>query len=408
MEAKQTRKSLRAAELISKYLQGTITSAEQAELDKWADSTEGSSQFMREITDAKLLEEGTDILARTSTEQKWEQLLDRMIDKEKGMGRKVRWTTWMNAAVVLIIAVTCWLLIPRDVVTDRTARTLPTLKSTMPELPNKYGDDVQPGTYKALLITGDGVMTNLVRDKDITLKKGDENIFTIANMLVFGPNNSNVPMGWNTLRTANGAEYAVTLPDGTKVWLNAASSVKFPSRFEGKERRVELVGEAFFEVAKNKAMPFIVVTNKMNVEALGTAFNVNSYTRKDSATVTTLKEGSIRVTTKFSTVVVKPGEQVKTDLNSTKVTTTDVDLVMAWKNGFFKFEHSPFTEVLEQISRWYDVKIVYDQQFKEPKFFTGDIQRNVPLSKILQMIEMTGIATFNIQKNTITILPYQQ
>lgn len=404
MQQKQTRQALRASELIVKYLRGIVTPKEQAELEKWVAETEGSSKLMQEITDAEMLQQGTAAFRREDTNEKWEQLLDKVIAKETTNSKKLSRTTWFSAAAVLVIAVACWMVV------SNTQKRGPSIASTgMDNTTSKYGDDALPGSFKAELVSGNGMVTHLVRDKDSTFNEGGENIYTKANMLVYESNNgTNAKTEWNTLRTPIGGEYAVTLADGTKVWLNAASSLHYPKQFTGNERRVELTGEAYFEIAKNKEKPFIVAANRMDVQAVGTVFNVNSYDNADSATIATLEEGSIKVTTKHSTVMVKPGQQVKTDLKTTAVSNADVALATAWRNGLFQFNNAPLAEVVQQLSRWYDVQVVYVGNFKQPKFFTGEIKRNVPLSKLLQMLELTGIATFKVEKNIVTIMPFKR
>ncbi len=403
MQQKQTRQALRASELIVKYLRGHISPQEQVELEKWVAETEGSGRFMQEITDAEMLQEGTATLGQVNTNEKWEQLLDKVIAKETTNSRKLSRTTWLSAAAVFLIAVACWM-----VVTNRQQQGESIASTVVDSATRKYGDDVLPGSFKAELVSGNGMVTHLIRDKDSTFNEGGQNIYTRADMLVYRPKDHPVAeTEWNTLRTPNGGEYAVTLADGTKVWLNAASSLHYPMQFTGKERRVELTGEAYFEIAKDKDKPFIVAVNRMDVQAVGTVFNVNSYANADSATVTTLEEGSIKVTTRHSTVMVSPGEQVKADLKTTTVSNADVTLATAWKNGLFQFNKAPLAEVVQQLSRWYDVHVVYDRDFKQPKFFTGEIKRNVPLSKLLQMLELTGMATFKIEKNTVTVMPFK-
>lgn len=404
MQQKQTRQALRASELIVKYLRGNITPQEQAELEKWVAETEGSSKLMQEITDAEILDKDAAAFGQTNTDEKWEQLLDKVIAKETTNSKKLNKATWFSAAAVFLIAVACWM-----VVSTTQKQGQPIVSTVADSITKNYGDDVLPGSFKAELVSGNGMVTHLIRNKDSTFNEGGENIYTSANMLVYeSKNGGSAKTEWNTLRTPNGGEYAVTLADGTKVWLNAASSLHYPMQFTGTERRVELTGEAYFEIAKNKDKPFIVSANKMDVQAVGTVFNVNSYANADSATITTLEEGSIKVTTKHSTVMVKPGQQVKTDLKTTTISNTDVGLATAWKNGLFQFNNAPLAEVVQQLSRWYDVQVVYDRDFKQPKFFTGEIKRNVPLSKLLQMLELTGIATFKIEKGTLTILPFKR
>ena len=199
----------------------------------------------------------------------------------------------------------------------------------------------------------------------------------------------------------------IEMEDGSKAWLNAATSLRYPVQFNGKERRVELLeGEAYFEVAKNKEKPFIVVANSMEIQAVGTAFNVNTYPNEDSSRSATLTEGRVKVVAGSHARLLLPGEQVRTDGETTQVIKADVEAVTAWKNGLFIFNGTPLMEVMQQVARWYDVRIEYDRNFKEPKFFTGEIKRNVPLSKLLRMMELTGIADFVITGSTITIKPY--
>lgn len=404
MQQKKTRQALRASELIVKFLRGHITPKEQWELEKWVAETEGSSKLMQEITDAEMLQQGVAAFGQVNTDEKWEQLLDKVIAKETTNSKKLNRTTWFSAAAVLLITVACWMVV------SNTQKQGQAIASTLADsTTKKYGDDALPGSFKAELVSGNGMVTHLIKDKDSTFNKGDGTIYTSANMLVYeNKEGYSAKTEWNTLRTPNGGEYAVTLADGTKVWLNAASSLHYPMQFTGNERRVELTGEAYFEIAKNKNKPFIVAANKMDVQAVGTVFNVNSYVNADSATITTLEEGSIKVTTKHSSVMVKPGQQIKTDLITTAISNADVSLATAWKNGLFQFNNAPLAEVVQQLSRWYDVQVMYEGDFKQTKFFTGEIKRNVPLSKLLQMLELTGIATFKIEKNTVTILPFKR
>jgi hypothetical protein len=302
----------------------------------------------------------------------------------------------------LILAVAGWLII-----SESTRR-----KEIKPALVSQYGNDILPGTKKAELILSNGTSLDLQQGSDSSFtEQGSLIQKTTDGRLLYqkngsaGLNSGGLP-SWNIIRIPNGGEYAVTLNDGTRVWLNAASSLKYPVRFTGRERRVELTGEAYFEVAKDKAHPFIVVTSRMQVQAVGTVFDVNCYRNADSTTITTLAEGKIKVTTQHKTVLVNPGQQVKTNLTTTAVSEGDVETATAWKNGLFIFNATPLQEVLIQLSRWYDVQVAYDRHFNPSKYFTGEIKRNVPVSKLLQMMEMTGIARFRITNNTVTVLPY--
>jgi ferric-dicitrate binding protein FerR (iron transport regulator) len=231
---------------------------------------------------------------------------------------------------------------------------------------------------------------------------------TATGTLVYAKSETNDEIAWNTIRIPNGGEYKVVLEDGTKIWLNAASSLRYPVRFTGPERRVELTrGEAYFEIAKNKEKPFIVVTDRMKIQALGTAFNVNLYSHSDSSVSATLTEGKVQVSEgNGSNHYLLPGEQLAVSEKVSRVLKADTEAVTAWKNGLFLFNGTALPEVMEQLARWYDVKIEYAPAFTEKKFFTGEIKRNVPISKLLEMMELTGIARFRITNNTIIISAY--
>jgi ferric-dicitrate binding protein FerR (iron transport regulator) len=195
---------------------------------------------------------------------------------------------------------------------------------------------------------------------------------------------------YNTVTTPRGRQFSLVLPDGSRIWLNAASSIKFPTAFTGKERRVELAGEAYFEVAKDKNKPFFVHTDNTETEVLGTSFNISAY-NDESVVGATLIEGSIRTglqtdrRTGSQTERVKlvPGEQAKMGVRVEVDHHADVEQVMAWKNGAFNFGNMGLKEVMRQLARWYDLDVVYEPGVKDFRF-GGEMSRNVPLSSLLK------------------------
>jgi transmembrane sensor len=204
-----------------------------------------------------------------------------------------------------------------------------------------------------------------------------------------------------TARTPRGGTYNVTLADGTVVMLNADSYLKFPQVFNGKIREVELFGEAYFEVAKNKAMPFIVKTPKQRIEVLGTHFNVNSYT--PAATKTTLLEGSVKVSSDTEEQMLVPGQQADLAGDRLVVKKADVDAVISWKDGYFRFNDENIKEIMQKISRWYDVEVVYEGDITN-EVFTGAISRLSNISDVLDMLERTKIVHFKLEGRRITVL----
>jgi ferric-dicitrate binding protein FerR (iron transport regulator) len=215
---------------------------------------------------------------------------------------------------------------------------------------------------------------------------------------------------YNTITTPKGGQYQVVLPDSSVVWLNAASSLRFPVSFAHVARRtVELTGEAYFEIAKNTSAPFTVKHSGTEIQVLGTSFNVNAYADED-AIRTTLLEGSVKVVQQQSAVVLKPGQQASVihgndnTVNPViRVQRTDTEDAVAWKNGLFVFNNADIQSIMRQISRWYDVEIRFEGKLPVDKFI-GEVPRNSKVSEVLKIIELNNIH-FNISGKTITLLP---
>jgi transmembrane sensor len=217
--------------------------------------------------------------------------------------------------------------------------------------------------------------------------------------------------GYNTITTPRGGQYKVTLPDGTKVWLNAASSLKYPASFSGKERNVELKGEAYFEVARQHSplgngfyLPFKVTSGNHVVEVLGTHFNIKSYPEEMDIT-TTLLEGSVKVSqdATHKSQLLLPGQQAITG-NNIKVKNVDPTQSIAWKNGYFDFSHEKIDDIMRNISRWYDVDIIYEKNITREEFI-GSVSRYKNVGDVLNMLELTGAVHFRVEGRRITVMP---
>ncbi|MEJ2901757.1 FecR domain-containing protein [Pedobacter panaciterrae] len=206
----------------------------------------------------------------------------------------------------------------------------------------------------------------------------------------------------NSITTARGQQYQVALPDGSKIWLNAASTLTFPATFTSlKQRKVELVGEAYFEVAKDKIHPFIVKTDKQEVEVLGTHFNVNSYSDED-ATRTTLLEGSVKVSNHNEHKILQPGQESLLAKNNLSVRKADTEGAVAWKNGDFIFNNEDFGSILRQVARWYNVEIVDNGNHKN-LHLSGTVSRSKNISVVLKALEVTGKVKFKIDGNRVIV-----
>ncbi|WP_316797534.1 FecR family protein [Pedobacter agri] len=272
--------------------------------------------------------------------------------------------------------------------------------------------DILPGSDKATLTLANGskVILDDQTPENISDKHGVKISKTKDGQLVYTVvNNENLPnsTAFNTIQTPKGGQYQVILPDGTKVWLNAASSLNYPEVFAGKKRSVTLTGEAYFEVAKDKDKPFHVLTQNQNVEVLGTHFNINGYL-DDHTIKTTLLEGAVKVSNLKSTKKLKPGEQAISGISENaliKVTSqVDTDDEIAWKNGLFQFNDTDLKIILNQLERWYDIKIDYSSI--PDKRYNGMVPRKSKLSEVLKMLEKTGNIKFELLENrSLKVIP---
>lgn len=266
--------------------------------------------------------------------------------------------------------------------------------------------DALPGSSKAVLTLANGKTIILDNAHNGTLAKEGNTVVnkTADGKLVYNLSNladDNAAPSINTINTPRGGEYQVILPDGTKVWLNAASSIRFPTRFTGNSRDVEISGEAYFEVTKNKLMPFRVKTERADIEVLGTHFNVMAY-GDEKLMKTTLLEGAVNIKSGSLTYKLKPGQQAQVNATGNTKVTSDIDIEdeVAWKNGIFQFRDAGIDVILRQASRWYDVNVTYQGKIPQ-KEFTGRLSRNVKASELLKMIQYTGIAVHIEGKNII-------
>ncbi|HEY0669012.1 MAG TPA: FecR domain-containing protein, partial [Sphingobacteriaceae bacterium] len=273
--------------------------------------------------------------------------------------------------------------------------------------PNK--NDLVPGGNKAILILADGSKIILDNAKNGIVAKQAGLVITKTRegQLVYDISSTSPSVNsntYNTIQTPKGGQYQVNLPDGSQVWLNSESSLKFPTAFTGSERRVVLTGEAYFEIKENKNKPFRVAGNTQTVEVLGTHFNVNSYA-DESVIKTTLLEGSVKVTTDNSNTIIKPGEQsqVKTGVSQIAIVQADTEGSIAWKNGFFYFKDADIKTVMRQLSRWYDVDVEYEGTIPH-RVFSGKIYRNVNASQVLDILRFTKIH-FRIEGKRIIVTP---
>jgi len=274
------------------------------------------------------------------------------------------------------------------------------------ELAKAKHHDLPPGRDAATLTLADGRTIVLDSASGTISKQGGATVINLNGQVSYakaGDKTEQAAVVYNTITTARGNQYQLILADGSKVWLNSASSLRFPTAFTGDKREVELDGEGYFEVAKNAAKPFHVKTSTQDIEVLGTHFNVNAY--KDEETIkTTLLEGKVKVVNDGKTAFLQPGEQAVLKGNSpfTIDHSPDLDQVMAWKNGWFEFDNTDLKTIMRQISRWYDIDVRFEMQ-PNNETFGCRISRNLNLSNILKMLETYGVH-YRLENKTLVVV----
>lgn len=269
-------------------------------------------------------------------------------------------------------------------------------------------DDFAPGRHQAVLVLADGTNISLTEaatgqiasEQNIQITKSGEGqlIYTLTSNI-----NHTAATGYNTIETPKGGQYQVVLPDGSKVWLNAYSSLRLPLSFsEGNERRVELKGEAYFEVSHQPERPFIVMSGRHAVQVLGTHFNVKAYA-DDGDIKTSLLEGKVRVTAGASSVTLAPGQQSRLAAENLTVSDVDIREAVAWKDGYFRFDDERLEDIMRSVARWYDVDVVFENEALKEETFGAVTTRFANISTLLNIMEQTGDVQFRVAGRTIYI-----
>lgn len=385
------------AYLLERQLTETNTPEERILLESW---------YLEEAKDSSIIQ-NSDKLAEVG-EEIWDKITTRVLLPEHETDiadipishqTNKLWTNIGIAAAIVLIVFTAGLIY-------LTQDNLQLSIATAPK----------PGINKAYLLFPNGKRLDLnILKKSVAVKNNQfvyEDGSAISstgsqNASEEKPSNPELSRDLISAITPKGGTYNVILPDGTKVWLNASSSLRFPSSFINKPNRmVYLDGEAYFEVSKDKRHPFIITTGRQKVEVLGTHFNISCYS-DEPHTKTALLQGSISLTplNGINKIIVRPGELVTLGKDGLKVEQADLDLAVAWKAGFFSFRDSSLEEVMRQISRWYDVEVLYKDQELRYKTFSGEVSKYSQVSELLYAIQKTGVVKFKAEGRKIIVSP---
>jgi len=381
-----------AEDLAEKWLAGNITPEEQAIFDKWYDAQPEQIPTVE-----------------ASSREEFRELMLRQIKSERSNKKNKRSSlvikrSWLAATIAACILIAFGLF-------RYLGRQNEKMDSSI-----RIAQMVQPGGNKALLTLSNGHTISLDEaQKGLLFSEGSVTVSkSESDLLIYKPNGqiTEAARSYNTLSTPRGGKFSIVLPDGTKVWLNASSSIRYPTVFTGGERKVTLTGEAYFEVVHNERMPFSVQIGKVTVADLGTHFVINGYENEPQLKVSLL-EGAVKVIAgkTLNSKVLQPGQQAQLDQNGLikVVNNADIQGEIAWKNGLFNFSGSDLKSIMRQLERWYNIQVEYPPNLPE-YHFGGQTYMNVSLSEVLKVLELNGIhfkieQTNNNQPVKITVEP---
>lgn len=387
--------------LIDRYLNNTLTAEENQQLKyllqqrEHMDSLE--QMILADLQQHRPMEKDDEPIRSAILEQLETKMALLDDNQAPAIGHTYR-RPWrlLAAAAVLLLVIGAWLYF------HHPAPLQPQVASK-PVAPKK----IIPGGNKATLTLADGSEIQLDdSDKGNIAVQGGIRVIKMDNgVLAYHGKNTTGENMYNTIRTPRGGQYEIMLPDGSRAWLNSASSLRFPASFTGPWREVTLTGQGYFEVTKDKEHPFIVHTNRTDINVLGTSFDIMAYD-DEPETNTTLVEGAVTVRHKNSEQTLKPGEQAHLDLisQSMSIRRPDVDEVIAWKNGKFQFGKSDIRTIMRQIARWYDVEIEYDGDLSGLRL-SGVLSRKGDIAELLDALEETGDVHFRTENNKIIVTP---
>lgn len=371
--------------LIFKYLQGELSESEREELDDWLKDERNKRVFSRLVDKRRIMSK----MERLS-EYDWQRSWGQMERKLHGR-RKWRRGYWAVAAALLGVAMLgIWMFTEEE-------KDIPLMIAS---------SRIEPGKPCAELVLPGGKIVGLRKDSsNLLLSENGNALRNKDGVLFLLSDTSRVQKeDYSEIRTPRGGEYQVVLSDGTIVWLNSESKLRFPTMFQGKERKVFASGELYFQVAKDSLLPFRVeIEGLYEVEVLGTEFNVRAYSDLPSAT--TLVEGRVLVRDADAEVRLMPGEQVmrKDDGNGLTVREVDIAPYVAWKQGYFLFENERLEDILNELARWYNVDVFFENQSVREERFSVDIRRHESFEEVLRLIERTGTVRVEIKENRVFV-----
>jgi ferric-dicitrate binding protein FerR (iron transport regulator) len=387
MSADQLLEAQKVARLITGYLNKDLSDVEKADLDEWILASADNMVLFRQLTDQNNLEESLRWFRNIDEHAARIKIENNINDSKK---RKLYPLWWAAAAFVMFVI--------GYVLYERKASS--ELKMDSKYRAAQVRIDIEPGKHKAVLITASGERIDLEKTKDAEINIGNDiKIENRDDELIY---KQQPVSNENTLQVPAGGQYNVLLADGTKVWLNSVSTLRFPTSFNSNSRTVELEGEGYFEVAKDRKKPFLVRIQNSVIRVTGTHFNVHSYVNEDEQRITLLKGGIVLIA-KTDSVQMKPEHEatISADGKVSVVSNSNALESVAWTKGMLSFNKASVEEVMRQIGRWYNVDVQYEG--KSTKQFTGNIPMKSSLDTVLEMLRISGNVQFSVHGRTIIV-----
>ncbi len=391
-------KQERISFLLDRYINNNCSANELNELFRLLNHDSNNELLQHEL---KLLWQNTRPEQHHTNEQ-WEQLYNSMMHKTQKKPKVIPKRSYVNlmvaASVILLLFVGIFSYFQYQSIQHKTRIEQASLKN-----------ELLPGTNKAILTLANGTKVALddVLNEKVSTQAGVQLTKTASGQLIYHIQQqaASSKLSFNTIETPRGGQYQLILSDGTKVWLNANSSLKYPISFSKTERLIELKGEAYFEVTKNKNAPFKVISNKQVLEVLGTHFNINGY-EDEHDIKTTLIEGSVKISDQSNQtkIFLKPGQQSSFQKSRFEISNVDTEAAIAWKNGYFTFDKTTLETIMRQVSRWYDVEVTYQDKTVKDLLFSGNVSRFENATQVLSILELTGLVHFKVEGRRITAM----
>ncbi|MCB6972643.1 MULTISPECIES: FecR domain-containing protein [Butyricimonas] len=383
-----TKRYIQIADLIYKVKIGIATDEEKRELFAWVDESDFNRQLFDELSEGSALSRSYDEYRAIHREEVWRRLEQQIAPRRRNLSW--RWIGYAASVIVLVAA--GWFAV---MMTGRVDEQKEVKKVVA----------IVPGERKAILHLETGKQVVLGKNSGVIVNDSlSGKIEQIDNTLVYQAETDVQAERLNVLEVPKGGEFNVTLADGTRVWLNAGSKLTYPVAFVGNERQVILWGEGYFEVKKDDTKPFRVEVNGMQVTVLGTSFNLKSFP-SDERTTATLLSGKVEVKTLSESVILEPNQQADLIVGENKLEVREVDAeaYRAWTKGQFVFRRERLESILDDVARWYNVTVFYEQSRTKDILFSGTMERYSDIAETLRMLEKTGKVSFTVDEQKIIV-----